>query len=577
MSNRDLAAIFDEMAALMTLEGASSFRVGAYERVARILGELDEPVTDMVARGDDLKSIDGIGDGSARRIVEWVETGAIADHEKLRARVPAGLVDVLRLPGLGPKTVQALWKDADVTDLASLRAAIDAGRLEGLPRMGAKSIAKILDAIESTLSRTSERTRLDVAMPIAEAIVERLRDVEGTTRIAYAGSLRRGRETIGDIDVLACSAAPERLSETLRSMPMVERVLAAGETKSSVRLARGIQVDLRVIGAASWGAAQLYFSGSKEHNVRLRERAQKMGFRLNEYGLFPEDGETAAPQTRGIAPVAAATEEEIYAALELPWIPPELREDRGEIDLAERGAIPDLITLDDIVAELHAHTTASDGRLSIEELAREAMRRGLTVLAITDHSPASASGVPAADMPAHIAAIRDVNARLDGITLLAGAEVDILADGRLDYPDELLEELDLVVASPHVALRQDPAQATARLLRAIEHPSVDILGHPTGRLIGRRDGIVPDLPTLCAAAAEHDVALEINANGNRLDLRDTHVRTALAAGAKIAINTDAHAAEDFDHLRYGVMTARRGGVTKVDCVNTRAGPDRAER
>ena len=350
-------------------------------------------------------------------------------------------------------------------------------------------------------------------------------------------------------------------------MPGVTEVLVRAETKCSVRLELGAQADLRLVDAAAFGAALLYFTGSKAHNIVLRERAIKRGLRLNEYGLFPHDDQaTGTPQERGVAPVAAETEAAIYTALELPFIPPELREDRGEFDAEP----PTLVTCEDIRAELHAHTTASDGRLSIAELAAEAKHRGFHTIAVTDHSTSSvqANGLDPDRLRAHIDAIREADAGMSGITILAGSEVDILTDGRLDYEDDLLAELDIVVASPHAALTQDGATATKRLLAAIRHPLVHIIGHPTGRIIGRREGLDPDIEALVAAAVEHDTALEINANHRRLDLRDVHIRAAREAGAKIAIDTDAHAPRDFDQLRYGVITARRGGLTAAGCVNT---------
>jgi DNA polymerase (family 10) len=327
-------------------------------------------------------------------------------------------------------------------------------------------------------------------------------------------------------------------------------------------------VDLRIVDEAVFGAALLYFTGSKRHNVVLRERAARAGLRLNEYGLFPDDGEEAPPQTRGVPPVAADTEQAIYAALDLPWIPPELREDRGEFEFGDD--LPALVELGDIRSELHAHTRASDGRLTIEQLAAAAAARGFHTVAVTDHSQSSiqANGLSPERLRAHVRAVREADARIDGIRILAGTEVDILADGHLDYDDELLAELDIVVASPHTSLRQDPEEATARLVRAVSHPHVHILGHPTGRMLGRREGLHPDMRAVVAAAAEHDTALEINANELRLDLRDVHVQAAVEAGALVSINCDTHRAENLDQFRYGVLTARRGRLTAARCLNT---------
>jgi DNA polymerase (family 10) len=562
--NGELAEIFGRMAAILELTGADRFRVAAHARVERVLKDLTLDVATLVDEPDRLTAIEGIGAKSAKKIVEYVQTGHVTEHDKLLEEVPEGLLDVLSVPGLGPKTVRVLWEKAGVTDLGSLRAALDDGSLESVPRMGAKTIENIRDAL-AFAERTGTRMRLGQALPVAEGIVERLAAVPGTRRIEYAGSLRRGRETIGDIDVLAASDDPAALGEAFRAMPEVERILVGGSTKSSVRLAGGTQVDLRIVPDEVFGAALMYFTGSKAHNVLLRERAVKRGCRLNEYGLFPDDGEDAPPQTRGVTPLAAATEPEIYAALDLPWIPPELREDRGEMD----AEMPELVEIGDIRCDLHTHTTASDGKMSIDELAVAAKARGYHTIAVTDHSKSSAqaNGLDADALRRHVDDIRAADARHDGIAILAGSEVDILADGHLDYDDDVLALLDIVVASPHVALRQPAEKATARLLRAITHPLVHVLGHPTGRMINRREGLPIDIDRIAAAAAEHDTALEINANAMRLDLRDVHVRSALAAGALIAINTDAHAPVQFEQLRYGVLTARRGGLTKAHCVN----------
>ncbi len=552
-ANAQLAQIFQEMAAVLELIGASPFRVNAYTRAARVMNDLTVDVA-LDADHKSLLAIDGIGDGTAKKIIQFLDTGAVKEHQELLEEIPHGLLDVLEIPGLGPKSVRVLWKQGGITDVASLTRSLDSGKLEKLPRMGAKTISNIRDSIAFVAS-SKGRARLGEALPLAERIVEFLEAVDGTTRIQYAGSLRRGCETIGDIDILASTTRPGVLHRAFQGMPGVIKVLVAGETKSSIRLEPGIQVDLRVVEPASFGAALVYFTGSKEHNVALRERAIRMKLRLNEYGLTGDE------------PVAAATEAEVYAALGLPYIPPELRELRGELDLTET---PPLIELGDIRVELHAHTIASDGRQTIEELARCAIARGFHTIAVTDHSPSSgqANGLSPDRLLEHIDAIKAVDSEIPQISILAGAEVDILADGHLDYDDEHLARLDVVIASPHSALRQDPDTATKRLLAAIRHPLVHVLGHPTGRIINRRQGLQPDLARLIEAAVQHGTALEINANSKRLDLRDTHVRAAVEAGALIAVNTDAHRSENFDELRYGIMTARRGWLRPEQCVNT---------
>ena len=573
-SNEDIGSIFEEMATLLELTGANGFRVNAHTKVARVVEGLSSDLAE-VARGEkglaELQKIDGIGKSSAEKIVAFVATGTVPELEDLRSEVPDGLRTVMQVPGLGPKTVRRFWQEASVESLADLEAALDDGRLEALPRMGRKTLDNIRASIDFMKS-AGDRRRLGDAMPLAERVVAVMEAVPGMRRVAWAGSLRRGQETIGDVDILVSTDDPEAASTAFREQPGVSRVLVAGETKSSVRLEEGIQVDLRVVPEEVWGATLMYFTGSKDHNVALRERAIARGLRLNEYGLFPEDDEATPPQQRGIAPVAASTEAEIYEALDLPWIPPELRVDRDEFDRPIPG---DLVTVEAIRAELHSHTIASDGKLSIDELAAAAMAGGREILAITDHSRSSAqaNGLDVDRLRRHADAIREADARIDGIRLLAGSEVDIHADGSLDYEDDVLAMLDVVVASPHASLRQEPAVATARLCAAARHPLVSIIGHPTGRIIGSRKGLEPDIEAVIAAAIEGGTALEINSNPLRLDLRDIHVRAAVEAGCLISINTDAHRAEHLEFIRYGVLTGRRGRLEAEGCINTWA-PDR---
>jgi DNA polymerase (family 10) len=564
-TNSELARIFGEMAAVLELIGADRFRVMAHARVARTMKDIAVDVATLADDPKKLTAIEGIGAASAKKIIEYVETGAVAEHAKLLEEIPAGLLEVLKVPGLGPKTVKLLWEQADVTDIPSLEAAIESGSLAELPRMGAKTIENIRSSIRF-VERAGKRVRLGQALPMAEAIVAHLRSVPGVSRVEPAGSLRRGRETIGDIDVLAAAKRPDEICAAFLAIDGVEQVLAGGPKKASVRLESGVQVDLRIVDEDAFGAALMYFTGSKDHNVRVRELAVRRGLRLNEYGLFPDDGAEAPPQDRGVAQGAAGTEEEIYAALDLAWIPPELREDRGEL----AGPPPALIEHADVRADLHAHTLASDGKMSIDELAAAAKARGYHTVAVTDHSQASAqaNGLSPDRLREHVDAVREADARTKGITILAGSEVDIFADGHLDYEDDVLALLDIVIAAPHSALAQDEKKSTKRLLAAIAHPLVDVVGHPTGRLVNRRSGLSPDIERIVAAAAEHDTALEINANNARLDLRDTHVRAAVEAGALLAINTDAHAPAQFDEMRYGVLTARRGGLTPKQCINT---------
>ena len=567
-SNAELARIFNEIADVLDLTGANAFRVNAHRKVARLLEESGEDLA-TIARTDParLRELPGVGEGSASKIEEFVRTGRVKEHDDLLATVPAGVPAMLGIPGLGPKRVRTLWQDGGVEGVEDLRRKLADGSLTGLPGMGPKTLKAIAESI-AFLDTTRGRIRLGEAMPIAEALVAHLRKAGGVQRISHAGSLRRGRETIGDIDIVASAADPVALHAALQKAPGVAKVLASGDTKTSIRTDHGVQVDLRTVDDAQFGAALLYFTGSKEHNVRLRERAQRMGMRLNEYGLFREEsGAEGTPQSRGALPVAARTEEAVYEALGLWFIPPELREDHGELDARPPD---DLVSLDAIRAELHCHTTASDGTLEIAGMVEEALRRGFHTIAITDHSrsQAQANGLSIDRVREHAARIREVAGHYAGrIAVLAGSEVDILADGTLDYPDDVLAELDWVVASPHSALRAEPAAATERLLAAIRHPLVHVIGHPTGRIVNAREGLSPDIAALAKEAAARKVALEVNANAMRLDLRDAHVRLCVEAGCPVAIDTDAHGAGDFDELRYGVATARRGWLGTGLCIN----------
>ncbi len=581
--NARLASLFDRMSAMLELTGADKFRVNAHAKAARVIGDHPSDLEPIARDAKALTAIEGIGKSTAAKITEFAETGSIAEYEELAARVPAGVLALLDIQGLGPKTVKLLWEEKGIQSIADLKKIIEDGAILTLPRMGEKTVENIKESI-AFLESSGKRLHLGIAMPIAEAIVTRMRAVPGVSDCTFAGSLRRGRDSIGDLDILIATTDPEAARAAFCEHPTVLKVLARGEHKCSVRLSleglggrfRGgennaaVQADLRLVPAESWGAALLYFTGSKEHNIRLRERALSQGMTLNEYGLFLEDKDNPdppPPQQRGVKPVAADTEERIYKALGQPFIPPTMREDRGELDLEQT---PRLIEIGDIKAELHSHTTASDGELSIEQSVAIAKARGFHTLAITDHSKSSAvaNGLSPERLREHIRAIKAVDAATDGITLLAGSEVDILVDGALDYDDDLLGALDIVVASPHAGLKAKPAQATKRLLKAISHPLVHILGHPTGRLIERRAGLEPAMDELIAAAVEHDVALEINAHWMRLDLRDTHVRAAVEAGCKIAVNCDVHAAADYDNLRYGVLTGQRGWLPPEQCINT---------
>ncbi|MEL6498626.1 MAG: DNA polymerase/3'-5' exonuclease PolX [Planctomycetota bacterium] len=578
--NTELAERLETIARLLELTGANRFRVNAFAKAARVIEKETRDVSALDT--DELVTIDGIGKGVAEKVHELRDSGAIAELDELLEEIPPGLLDVMEIQGLGPKTVRQLWKDLGVTDRDSLKKTIDDGSILELPRMGKKTADNITKALEFA-SKSSARLPLGVAWPIAERIKQHLAGIGGVQRIEAAGSLRRGRDTIGDLDILVSADDPEAVREAFCTMEGVTDVIARGETKCSVRMAIStdtgrwsmakdldggtVGVDLRTVPSDVFGAALMYFTGSKDHNVRLRERAIKRGYTLNEYGLFKDDGE-ASPQSRGIEPAASGEEADVYKALELPWIAPELREDAGELEL---DTAPKLIEVEDIKAELHAHTTASDGRMELDELVQRALDRGFHTITVTDHSRSSvqANGLSVERLREQRNEIEAARERFGtGITILCGSEVDILADGSLDYDDDVLAELDVVVASPHAALTQDSKAAMRRMLRAIEHPLVHVIGHPTGRLVNRRPGLDLAMDEIIEAAKEHDVALEINSHWMRLDLRDSHVRAAVDAGVKIAIDCDVHAADDYENIRYGVTTGRRGGLTPKGCVNT---------
>lgn len=567
-TNSEVAAAFEELAVLSEILGANVFKVNAFRRAARAVEGLAGEACAMELAV--LKEIDGLGASTAAKIHEFAQKGTMSELEELRAQVPAGLKEVLAIQGIGPKTARAMWTELGIVDLASLKAAIEAGKVATLPRMGAKTIQNMKDAIAFAESARG-RIRIGEAMPLADALVVELGKIAGVERIAYAGSLRRGRETIGDLDILASAREPAKLMEAFCARADVARVLGHGDTKSSVLTKSGVQVDLRVVPLDRFGAALMYFTGSKDHNIRMRERAIAQGMRLNEYGLFRAGPEGEVPA--GAEPVAAASEEDVYAALGLAWIPPTAREDRGELERFASGTTRDAATavvdISDIRAELHCHTRASDGAMTIDEIVAEAERRGFHTIAITDHSKSQfqANGLDEARLREHIRAIHAARVRFPKMQIWAGSEVDILADGSLDYGDDLLAELDWVVASPHAALKQEPRVATERLLKAIAHPLVHVIGHPTGRIVNGRPGLEPAMSELYAAAKEHGTALELNSHHMRLDLRDTHVRAAAEAGCMVAIDCDVHAIEDFDELRYGMLTAQRGLLPRAQCLN----------
>lgn len=573
--NHELARLFSTMAALMEIKGESVFKSIAFGKVGRLLENMTQDVRDCVEKGT-LSDIEGVGPSSQKVIEEFVRTGRSSDYESLSASVPAGLIPLLDIPSLGPKTIGMLWRERGVTDIEALVKLLDTDGMKGLKGIGEKKIEAIKQGI-AIRAQSAGRQGIVDALPIAESLVERLRKVTGVKQAEIAGSLRRRRETIGDVDLVCALSAGSRgasVAEAFVAFPEVQKVLGSGNAKASVITAGGLQVDLRVVPAECFGAAMMYFTGSKEHNVRLRGRAQGQGLTLNEWGLYKLDEYEKVKRTPGEIPplksLAGRTEAEVYRKLGLAYVEPEMREDRGELEAAEKGTLPDLIALADIRGDLHSHTTASDGVATIEQMAEAAAARGYKFLAITDHSKSQviANGLSAERLLAHVKAIHKVNDRMKGgIHLLAGCEVDILVDGRLDFDAAVLAELDYVVASPHVSLKQDETKATDRLVRAIETRYVNVIGHPTGRLIDRRAGLPLKFDRIFAAAAATGTALEINASYPRLDLNDVHARAAIAAGCKLSINTDAHSPDEFAQMIHGIDVARRAWATKGDVIN----------
>ena len=572
--NNELSQLFKTLSAVMEIKGESPFKAIAFSKVSRILKDATFDIRKLCEEGK-LAEVEGLGASSCKIIKEYVETGRSTDFEEAAASVPPGLLPLLDIPGLGPKTIALLWKQRGVTNLEELVKAIDGGALAGLKGIGDKKIAAIKEGI-SLQAQAAQRMGIVDALPIAQSLVERLRKMPQVKQAEIAGSLRRRRETIGDVDLI-CSlkdlSSGSAISAAFVKFPEVERILGQGSTKASVITAGGLQVDLRMVPADNFGAALLYFTGSKDHNVKLRGRALGMGLTLNEWGLYRLDEyDKAAKKTAeapSVKPVASKTEADVYAKLGLAYIEPELRESRGEVEAALEKKLPRLVLRADVRGDLHTHTTASDGNAGIEQMAEAAAALGYEYLAITDHSKSQviANGLTVERLLKHVKEIHKAGERLKGIKLLAGCEVDILADGRLDFEDKVLAELDIVVASPHVALKQDAAKATDRLLRAIENRYVNVIGHPTGRLINRREGLPLDIGKIVSAAAASGTALEINAGYPRLDLSDIHARAAIAAGCMLSIDTDSHSIEELPSITFGIDVARRAWVEPSQVIN----------
>lgn len=570
MENVEIAAVLEEVATLLEIKGANPFRIRAYQNAARTVEEHSTPLRKMVEDGAALTGLSGIGKEIAAHITELVRDGRLTVLDELTAEIPRSLIELTRLPGVGAKKARKLWETLGIETIEALHTAAQAGQVAELDGFGEKSQQKILTGIEA-YRRRQGRFKIADADQHVEPLVGYLRQHEAVQRLEVAGSYRRRRETVGDIDLLAITDEPGPVMDRFTAYPEVRKVELAGDTKGTVVLRSGLQVDLRLLPPQSYGAALQYFTGSKEHNVRLRKRAVAKGLRVSEYGVFRvTDAEADSDDPLAGTMVAGRDEAEVYAALELPWIAPELREDRGEIAAAERNALPELITLDDLRGDLQMHSTWSDGKNSIEEMLDACLARGYDYFAITDHSKALAmtGGLDAEKLAAQWEEIDEIASRRPEIRILKGMEVDILRDGRLDLEDELLERLDVVLVSVHSLLDLPPTQQTERILTAVRHPAVNILAHPTGRQINRRDPMQFDLEAVLQCASEHDVIVELNAHPDRLDLKDSHLIRAKELALKVVISTDAHRIGDLDLMRYGVDQARRAWLSTHDVVNT---------
>ncbi len=558
MKNQQIAKIFNEMAELLELKGENVFRIRAYRRAAQNIDGLSRDVTTL--SDEELAAIPGIGKDLIGKIREYLEKGAVARHEELKREIPGGVLELLRVPGLGPKKAKQFYDKLKVKSVDELEDAVRRGKLTGLPGIQKKTEENILKGIE-LVKRGTDRRPLGRVLPLAEDIIRRLKDAAPVDRIEVAGSIRRMKEMVKDIDILTTSKHPDKVMDAFVKLPHVSRVLAQGPTKSSVITEDGIQVDLRAVEEGSFGAALQYFTGSKQHNIKLREMAVRAGLKLNEYGAFREPGDKK---------IGGKTEGEMYKALKLPWIPPELREDTGEIEAALKGTLPDLVRLEDIRGDLHVHTKESDGSHDLDTLVQAAKKKGYSYIAITDHTKGLgvAHGLDEKRLAAEINLIDAANEKLTGFRILKGTEIDIRADGRLDLADEALAGLDIVVASIHSGFNQTQEQMTRRIISAIRNPCVSVIAHPTGRIIGERDAYAVDMEAVLKEAAKFGVAMEVNAYPLRLDLNDMHVKLAKEYGVFLAISTDTHVSNQFDFMTYGVSVARRGWAEKKDVLNT---------
>jgi len=566
MDNKAIAGILYETADLLEIDGQDSFRIRSYRNAAQAIEALPQRVADLAQEPKKLLEVPGIGKGMLANIHQILNEGRLETHTELLKKYRPSMLDLLKVQGLGPKTIALIWSAYQVCDVEGVVKLAREGKIRELPRMGEKQEQKLLKALED-YKRIGGRFLLDSAEQLAGKLVEHLSQVPGVEKITPAGSLRRGKETVGDLDILVTgnccldAASRQKMVEHLLRFPGLMEVIAQGENKISFRQRNGIQVDVRMLPPESFGAAMQYFTGSKAHNVALRQRALKMGFTLSEYSLATLEGEQR---------VAGKTEDEIYAKLKLGFIPPELRENQGEIEAAANHTLPKLLELSDIRGDVHMHTVETDGRNTIEEMAEAAIEHRYEYMAITDHSKnlAFANGLTDERALEHIKRIRAADKKVKNVRIFAGIEVDILPDGALDLSDDVLSQMDVVIASVHSQFSQDRSEMTSRLLKAIENPHVSVIGHPTGRLLLRRDAYQFDVEAVLKSAAKHRVAMELNAYPDRLDLCDVHLRMAKQLGVKIVINTDSHHTSHLDKIRYGILQARRAWLTKNDVLNT---------
>ena len=560
MKNSEVAEVFQDIADLLELKGENVFKIRAYQKAARAIEYHPRELEAMIGEGEDLQSIPGVGEAIAKKATELITTGKLGYYENLKAEFPQGITNLLDIPGIGPKTANKLSSELGIGSVDELERAIDDGRVAQLFRLGEKTADNILRQVQA-LRRKDQRIPIGQALPIVEEIIAALRTIPGVKNLTPAGSLRRFQETLGDIDLMGTADNAREVINAFVALPLVRQVLAQGSTKASIVVGGGLQVDLRMVEHDSFGSLLQYFTGSKQHNISLREKARKRGLKLSEYGIT----DVATGKLEKFA-----TEEEFYRRLGLQYIPPEIRQAQGEIEKAEQGAIPKLVELSDIKGDLHTHTEWSDGRDSIEELARAAQEMGRQYIVITEHSAGRgiAHGLDVNRLRQQVAEIKALNERLSGIRVLTGTEVDIRADGSLDLPHEVLSELDIVTAAVHSAMNQSDEKMTGRVIKAIENTDADMIAHPTCRLIGEREPVAIDLEAVFRAAAEHNKILEINAMPDRLDLKDTHAFRARELGVKLAIGTDAHSVAHLGLMRFGVGIARRAWCEPQHILNT---------